>query len=67
MLSIQTALQKLGYAPGTLDGIMGSQTQSAIKEFQLASGLAADGIVGSMTQAALDNALAGGATTTANA
>jgi peptidoglycan hydrolase-like protein with peptidoglycan-binding domain len=60
---IQKALQKLGYDPGKIDGIMGPNTQGAIKKFQQASGLAPDGIVGPKTQAALAKALQGGAPT----
>jgi peptidoglycan hydrolase-like protein with peptidoglycan-binding domain len=58
---IQKALQKLGYDPGKIDGLMGPHTQAAIKKFQQANGLAADGVVGPKTQAALDKALQGGA------
>jgi peptidoglycan hydrolase-like protein with peptidoglycan-binding domain len=58
---IQKALQKLGFDPGKIDGIMGPHTQAAIKQFQQANGLAADGIVGPKTQAALAKALQGGA------
>jgi peptidoglycan hydrolase-like protein with peptidoglycan-binding domain len=58
---IQKALQKLGYDPGKIDGVMGPHTQAAIKKFQKANGLAADGVVGPKTQAALDKALQGGA------
>jgi peptidoglycan hydrolase-like protein with peptidoglycan-binding domain len=58
---IQKALQKLGYDPGKIDGLMGPHTQAAIKKFQQANGLAVDGIVGSKTQAALDQALEGAA------
>jgi hypothetical protein len=57
----QKALQKLGYDPGKIDGIMGPHTEAAIKKFQQASGLKADGIVGPKTQAALAKALQGGA------
>jgi hypothetical protein len=58
---IQKALQKLGYDPGKIDGLMGPHTQGAIKKFQQANGLAVDGIVGPKTRAALDKALQGGA------
>jgi len=61
VLGIQKALQKLGYDPGKIDGIMGPHTHAAVKKFQHASGLAADGVVGPKTQAALAKALAGGA------
>jgi hypothetical protein len=57
---IQKALQKLGFDPGKIDGIMGPHTQKAIKAFQQANGLTPDGIVGPKTQAALAKALQGG-------
>jgi peptidoglycan hydrolase-like protein with peptidoglycan-binding domain len=57
----QKALQKLGYDPGKIDGIMGPHTEAAVKKFQQASGLKADGIIGPKTQAALAKALQGGA------
>jgi peptidoglycan hydrolase-like protein with peptidoglycan-binding domain len=58
---IRKALQKLGYDPGKVDGLMGPHTEAAIKKFQQANGLAVDGVVGPKTQAALDKALQGGA------
>jgi peptidoglycan hydrolase-like protein with peptidoglycan-binding domain len=61
LLGIQKALQKLGYDPGKLDGVMGPNTQAAVKKFQQANGLAVDGIPGAKTQAAIAKALQGGA------
>ncbi len=58
---IQKALQKLGYDPGKIDGLMGPNTTAAIKKFQQHNGLAADGILGPKTQGALAKALQGGA------
>ena len=52
----QKALQKLGFDPGKIDGIMGPKTEAAVKKFQQANALAADGIVGPKTQAALAKA-----------
>jgi peptidoglycan hydrolase-like protein with peptidoglycan-binding domain len=46
---IQTALKKLGYYTGTVDGLSGSNTDNAIKKFQKANKLTADGVVGSGT------------------
>src|SRR5205823_1599212 len=60
VLGIQKALQKLGFDPGQLDGVMGPPTQAAVKKFQQASGLPADGVVDAKTQAALAKALQGG-------
>src|SRR5262249_30082610 len=42
VLGLQKALQKLGFDPGKIDGVMGPHTQAAIKKFQQANGLAAD-------------------------
>ncbi len=39
----QTALSKLGYRPGPVDGIMGPKTRSAIEEYQFDKGLSVDG------------------------
>lgn len=50
---IQQRLKTLGFDPGTIDGRAGSKTTKAIKEFQIANGLAADGRVGPITEAAL--------------
>lgn len=54
--SIQRTLSCLGYAPGAADGIFGSQTERAVKEFQADKGLAADGIVGKGTYHCLSTA-----------
>ena len=50
---IQTALKKQGYYSGSVDGIYGSQTQTAVRKFQAAKGLTVDGICGSATLSAL--------------
>lgn len=46
---LQERLKALGYNVGAIDGINGSQTQTAIKAFQRAKGLTVDGIVGKNT------------------
>ena len=51
--TIQTKLQRWGYYDGAIDGIFGSETTAAVKEFQRKNGLAVDGIVGPRTLEAL--------------
>lgn len=46
---LQQILLITGYAPGTVDGSFGSNTEAAVKRYQAAYGLSADGIVGSQT------------------
>lgn len=50
---IQTKLKRWGYYKGSVDGIYGSQTVSAVKYFQRKNGLAVDGIAGKNTLAAM--------------
>lgn len=50
---IQTKLKAWGYYTGSVDGIFGTQTQTAVKAFQRSNGLTADGIVGTKTLRAL--------------
>lgn len=50
---IQTKLKRWGYYTGSIDGIYGSQTLSAVKYFQRKNGLAVDGIAGPKTLAAM--------------
>lgn len=50
---IQTALKRQGYYSGSVDGIYGSATQTAVRKFQAARGLTVDGICGSATLSAL--------------
>ena len=54
---IQERLKELGYLKG-VDGIFGSNTQTAVKRFQRAAGLKVDGIVGKSTLAKLNSSSA---------
>ena len=56
---MQRKLKNWGYYDGSVDGIFGSGTESAVKFFQRKNGLSADGIVGSATAAALGMTLSG--------
>ncbi len=51
--TIQTKLKYWGYYFGSVDGIFGSQTLTAVQYFQRVNGLTVDGIVGTNTAAAL--------------
>lgn len=53
--TLQALLKKEGLYEGTVDGIFGRQTRTAVMAFQRIHGLRADGIVGSHTQAAINN------------
>ena len=50
---IQTKLKRWGYYKGSVDGIYGSKTISAVKSFQRKNGLTADGIAETKTLAAM--------------
>jgi peptidoglycan hydrolase-like protein with peptidoglycan-binding domain len=50
---LQQQLARHGFSPGRIDGVFGSNTQSAVHRFQAARGLEVDGIVGPRTWAAL--------------
>ncbi|MCL1842159.1 MAG: peptidoglycan-binding protein [Propionibacteriaceae bacterium] len=50
---LQNLLKAKGYNPGTVDGIFGANTLSAVKSFQSANGLTVDGLVGTNTKAKL--------------
>lgn len=51
--SVQQALRNRGYNIGSVDGVFGSQTETAVIYFQRDNGLSADGVVGPATAAAL--------------
>ena len=46
---IQSKLKSLGFYEGSVDGIYGARTQSAVKAFQKSCGISADGIAGPTT------------------
>lgn len=54
---LQTNLKSLGYSVGTVDGVYGTSTKSAVKKFQSAYGLTADGIAGVKTLSKISSAL----------
>ena len=49
VIKIQEKLKRWGYYSGSVDGIYGSGTESAVKKFQKANGLKADEIAGKAT------------------
>ena len=51
--TVQTKLKNWGYYTGSVDGIYGPKTVSAVKYFQRKNGLTQDGIVGAKTAAAM--------------
>lgn len=66
---IQTKLKAWGYYTGSVDGIYGSKTVSAVKKFQQKNGLAVDGIAGAKTLSAMgiqSSSGGGSSDTTAN-
>ncbi|MDR0840151.1 MAG: peptidoglycan-binding protein [Christensenellaceae bacterium] len=46
---LQNALIKAGFSPGNVDGLFGTQTQSAVRAFQRAQGLPETGVVDANT------------------
>jgi len=51
---VQQALQNKGYDVGSVDGVMGPRTQSALREFQQQQGLPRSGQLDERTMSALD-------------
>lgn len=68
VVSLQTRLKELGFAPGVIDGNFGAGTRAAVIAFQQSKGLPADGVAGPQTMAALQlgNASANASGTTGN-
>jgi len=60
---IQQALKAKGYDPGTTDGVMGIQTQEALRKFQKENGLKVTGTVDAQTAKALGVSASGSAAT----
>ncbi len=54
---LQQLLESNLYPVGSIDGIFGSRTESAVRAFQSAKGLSIDGVVGTNTWNALTNSL----------
>ena len=50
---IQTKLTAWGYYSGGVDGVYGSKTEAAVRQFQKKNGLTADGIAGKATLSAM--------------
>ena len=55
--TLQRSLRRLGWAPGPVDGLFGQRTESAVRRFQTARGLAPDGVAGAATWRVLGRAL----------
>lgn len=64
--TIQTKLKRWGYYSGSVDGVFGAKTKSAVQLFQRKNGLTADGIVGNATAKAMGVTLSGGSTNTSS-
>jgi hypothetical protein len=46
VVQVQERLARAGYYHGRIDGVMGSQTRSAVRAYQRAHNLRADGVIG---------------------
>lgn len=53
VLEVQSLLQERGYAVGSIDGIYGTRTAEAVRDFQRDNGLDTDAVVGPATWAKL--------------
>ena len=65
--TVQTKLKNWGYYTGSVDGIYGPKTVSAVKYFQRVNGLTQDGIVGAKTAAAMGVSLTSSSSSTSSA
>lgn len=54
VVTLQSALNVLGFACGEVDGIFGPCTERAVREFQFNTGLPADGVAGDETLRAVE-------------
>lgn len=61
---IQTKLKRWGYYKGSIDGVYGSKTLSAVKAFQRKNGLTVDGIAGAKTLSAMGITSSGNSSST---
>lgn len=59
VLIAQDDLNTLGYTTGGLDGIFGSATQTAVRNYQQSVGLSVDGIIGCNTWRSLQESVVG--------
>jgi peptidoglycan hydrolase-like protein with peptidoglycan-binding domain len=57
--AVQMALKNRGYDPGEINGMVSSQTQEALRNFQAANNLPVTGVLDTRTQAALGVAIRG--------
>lgn len=64
--TIQTKLKRWGYYTGSVDGVFGAKTKSAVQLFQRKNGLTADGIVGNATAKAMGVTLSGSSSTSSS-
>ena len=60
---IQTKLKRWGYYNGAIDGVYGSKTLAAVKDFQRKNGLTVDGIAGPKTLSAMGITSSGNSST----
>lgn len=58
-MKIQAILRKIGYDPGSIDGVFGNATKQAVTNFQINNGLTPDGVVGANTYGYLEPFLLG--------